>query len=71
MGHKLLFVLGIVLAHGALAAGLASEDGSPPRKAVVSTCVRAPVMPLHISPPKELLAYAISTADYERKVMHQ
>jgi hypothetical protein len=62
MGHKLLFVMGIVVAHGALAAGLASEDGSPRRSRVVSTCIRAPEKPLHIAPPRELLAYAVTPA---------
>ncbi len=71
MKHKFLFVLGIVAAHGALAAGLASQDGStPPRSARVATCVRAPSAPLHISPPRELLAYAVPAADLEIEVMH-
>ena len=59
MGRKLLFLVGIVIAHGALAAGLASEDGSIPRSGVVTSCVRAPEKPLHIAPPRELLAYAV------------
>jgi hypothetical protein len=59
MGHKLLFVMSIIVAHGVLAVVLASEDGSGERRAVVSTCVRAPAKPLHISPPRELLAYAV------------
>ena len=60
MGRKLLFLLSIVIAHGALAAGLASEDGSAPRSGVATTvCVGAPEKPLHIAPPRELLAYAV------------
>jgi hypothetical protein len=59
MGRKLLFLLGIVIAHGALAAGLASEDGSAPRSGVATVCVGAPEKPLHIAPPRELLAYAV------------
>ena len=59
MGRKLLFLMGIVIAHGALAAGLASEDGSTPRSGAVTSCVRAPDKPLHIAPPRELLAYAV------------
>jgi hypothetical protein len=71
MKHKLLFVIGIVAAHGALAAGLASQDGSTPaRKALVSTCVRTPNAPLHISPPKELLAYAVIPAELEPGVFN-
>jgi hypothetical protein len=71
MGHKLLFVMGIVVAHGALAAGLASQDGSRPRTPVITTCVKTPVKPLHIAPPRELLAYALTAAEYENKVMRQ
>ncbi len=71
MRHKLLFLLGIVVAHGALAAGLASQDGSTPaRTPRVATCVRAPSAPLHISPPRELLAYAVPAADLDNEVMH-
>jgi hypothetical protein len=68
MGHKLLFVMGIVVAHGALAAGLAS-DRATPRAVTVTTCVKSPDEPLHISPPLELLAYAMTHAEYEAKVM--
>jgi hypothetical protein len=69
MGHKFLFVMGIVMAHGALAAGLASEDGSIRRGSVASTCVRAPMKPLHISPPRELLAYAVLPTHADSGVM--
>jgi hypothetical protein len=57
MGRKLLFVLGIVLAHGALAAGWVAQDAPRHRDAVVTSCARLPSEPLHISPQRELLAY--------------
>jgi hypothetical protein len=70
MKHKFLFIFGIVVAHGALAAGLASQDGSaPPRTARVATCVRAPSAPLHFAPPGELLAYAVTPAEFASEVM--
>ena len=57
MGPKLLFVLGIVLAHGALAAGWVAQESPRHREAVITSCARLPSEPLHISPPRELLAY--------------
>ena len=57
MGPKLLFIIGIVLAHGALAAGwIATEP--PKQRASIGTCVRAPSALPHYSPPRELLARA-------------
>jgi hypothetical protein len=63
MGRKLLFVLGIVLAHGALAAGWVAHE--PPKQRVsIGTCVRTPNALPHYSPPRELLARAeIPTID--------
>jgi hypothetical protein len=52
--------LGIVAAHGALAAGWVAHE--PPKQRVsIGTCVRAPNTPNampHYSPPRELLARA-------------
>ena len=60
MGPKLLFVFGIVVAHGALAAGWVAHE--PPKQRVsIGTCVRTPSAPSalpHYSPPRELLARA-------------
>jgi hypothetical protein len=57
MGPKLLFVLGIVLAHGAVAASLVRQE-APKQRVGVATCVRAPqALPL-ITPPRELFAMA-------------
>ena len=57
MGPKLLFILGIIVAHGALAAGWVRQD-APKQRASIATCVRAPDTLPHFSPPRELLARA-------------
>jgi hypothetical protein len=63
MGPKLLFILGIVLAHGALAAGWLHQDAPKPR-ASIDTCVRAPDSLPNFEPPREILAMAeIPTAE--------
>jgi hypothetical protein len=69
MGPKLLFVLGIVLAHGALAAGWMAQDAPRHRAAVVSTCARAPSQPLHFAPPRELLAFAVIPTAIDHEVL--
>jgi hypothetical protein len=55
MGRKLLFIVGIVLAHGALAAGWVSQE-APKQRASLATCVRTPEATPHFAPPRELLA---------------
>ena len=55
MGPKLLFVLGIIVAHGALAAGWVHQD-APKQRASIATCVQAPDTLPHFEPPRELLA---------------
>lgn len=57
MGRKLLFVIGIIAAHGALAAGWMHEE-APKQRATVATCVRAPNALPYFSPQRELLAKA-------------
>lgn len=57
MGPKLLFVVGIILAHGALAAGWVATE-PPKQRIATATCVRAPSTLPHYSPPHELLARA-------------
>lgn len=59
MAAKLLFFIGIVVAHGALAAGLLAQESVEQRQAVVSSCTRLPATPLRISPQRELLAYVV------------
>ena len=59
MGPKLLFILGIIVAHGALAAGLISED--PPKQRIsLATCVRTPDAMPTIAPARELYAMAVT-----------
>ena len=57
MGPKLLFVIGIIVAHGALAAGLVNED-PPKQRIAVASCVRTQDAFPHIAPRRELLAMA-------------
>ena len=55
MGPKLLFILGIIAAHGALAAGWVRQDASKQRPSI-ATCVQVPDTLPHFDPPRELLA---------------
>lgn len=55
MGPKLLFILGIIVAHGALAAGWVRQD-APKQRASIATCVQVPDTLPHFAPPRELLA---------------
>ena len=57
MGPKLLFVLGIIVAHGALAAGWVHQD-APKQRAAIATCVQVPDTLPYFDPPRELLAIA-------------
>ena len=57
MGPKLLFVLGIIVAHGALAAGWVQKD-APKQRGSMATCVKAPDSLPYFAPPKELIAMA-------------
>jgi hypothetical protein len=57
MSPKLLFIIGIIAAHGVLAAGLVAED-PPTQRTAITTCIRAPKALPHYSPPLELLARA-------------
>jgi hypothetical protein len=57
MGPKLLFIVGIILGHGALAAGWIARE--IPKERIIGTCARTPATPNvlpHYSPPRELLA---------------
>jgi len=57
MGPKLLFLVGIIVAHGALAAGWVSQE-SPVQRTSIATCVQAPTATPHFEVPRELLAMA-------------
>jgi hypothetical protein len=58
MGRKLLFLLGIVLAHGALAAAWVKNEEPQPRQTVAS-CVNTPVPMPWFQPQHELLAQVV------------
>jgi hypothetical protein len=65
MGSKLLFVFGIVLAHGALAAGLMAQETPRHRAAVISSCTEIPSRPLDFAPRREMLAYVATPSNSE------
>jgi hypothetical protein len=58
MMPKLLFIFGIVLAHGAVAAGLVHDLASPPR-AVTLSCANTPTADPYFAPRRELLAMIV------------
>jgi hypothetical protein len=70
MGRKLLFLFGIVAAHGALAAGWMAQEAPRHRAAVITSCAQFPTEPLHIEPQREMLAYAVTPADATNEVLH-
>jgi hypothetical protein len=71
MGRKVLFFMGIVLAHGALAAGFVSREDSEEPRALPSTCVQDPASePLDLAPPRELLAYVVPPREDVPEVAH-
>ena len=65
MGPKLLFVMGIVLAHGVVAAAWLRQD-APQSRAPVSSCVNAPLPMPYFQPPRELVAHVVSIRTEEQ-----
>ena len=64
MGPKLLFLIGIVVAHGAVGAVLLSHD--PPRpQAPATTCTKTPDPMPYFEPKRELLAMVVFTTPSE------
>ena len=59
MGPKLLFVMGIVLAHGVVGAVWLKQE-VPRARAPVSSCVNSPLPMPYFQPPRELLAHVVS-----------
>jgi hypothetical protein len=57
MGPKLLFAAGIIVAHGALAAGWVSQE-TPKQRVSAANCVRTPDELPYFAPRRELLARA-------------
>jgi hypothetical protein len=70
MGPKLLFIFGIVVAHGALAASWVAQDAPRHRAAVLTSCSQLPTEPLHIAPQREMLAYAVMPANSASEVLN-
>ena len=70
MGPKLLFVIGIIIAHGLLAAGWAVEAAPQPRTTVTS-CVKTPGSLPDFTPPRELLAMTAVPLIDHGEVMRQ
>ena len=61
MKSKLLFIFGIVAAHGAVGAGLMHDLSSPPRE-VSLTCAHTPTADPYFAPQRELLAATVIPA---------
>jgi len=55
MKSKLLFIFGIVVAHGAVGAGL-MHDLSSPQRTVALSCAQTPVADPYFAPQRELFA---------------
>jgi hypothetical protein len=58
MRPKLLFVLGIVLAHGAVGAAWIKQD-APQARTAIASCVNAPLPMPYFQPQRELLAHVV------------
>jgi hypothetical protein len=58
MGPKLLFVVGIIVAHGALAAGWVHHE-APMQRAIVASCIRIPGTLPNLAPARELYAMTV------------
>ncbi len=61
MGPKMLFLFGIVVAHGALAAGWIANEMPTGRAAASGTCVNVPSALPDFSPRFQI--YALNTAE--------
>ena len=67
MGPKLLFVMGILLAHGALGAAWL-KDASPQPRQTVTACVKTPGTLPDLSPRREILAMLVMPATFEESL---
>ena len=67
MGPKLLFIVGIIAAHGALAASWLHQD-APKQRAAIASCVQTPDTFPSFAPPRELLAMA-EIPDVELRIL--
>jgi hypothetical protein len=59
MGPKFLFVMGILLAHGAVGA-VWMKQSAPHARTPVSSCVNSPLPMPYFQPQRELLAHVVS-----------
>jgi hypothetical protein len=64
MGPKLLFLIGIVVAHGAVGAALLSHD-TPRAQPLATSCVKTPDPLPYFEPKRELLAMVVFTTPPE------
>ncbi len=64
MGPKFLFVMGIVLAHGALGAVWMRSEEPAPRN-TLATCVNAPLPMPFFQPKREMLAMRVASLNHE------
>ena len=70
MGSKLLFIVGIVAAHGALAAALVQQEAPRQRAAVSTACVNAPDTALpDLSPRPEIYAAVFMRVESTSEVL--
>ena len=67
MGPKLLFVMGILVAHGALGAAWL-KDASPHTRVPVAACVKTPGALPDLSPRREILAMLVVPATFEESM---
>ena len=67
MGPKVLFVMGILVAHGALGAAWL-KDASPQARHPVAACVKAPGALPDLSPRREILAMLVMPATFEESM---
>jgi len=65
MGPKLLFVMGIVLAHGVVGAIWVRQE-APHSRSAVSTCVNTPLPMPYFQPQRELLAHVVPIRSEEQ-----
>jgi hypothetical protein len=67
MGPKLLFVMGILVAHGALGAAWL-KDASPQTRHPVAACINAPGALPDLSPRREILAMLVLPSTFGESV---
>jgi hypothetical protein len=69
MGSKLLFILGIVAAHSALAAALVQHETPPARVGIANACVNTPDTALPDYTPRAEIYAAVMRAEYLGEVL--